>query len=125
MLSLASLRDIVCEEDPLKTNRALSQLLEDTDSATDIGIEEVSNICVLFFIVLATPWTFRGHFVVTYVFLDLRFFDNFLFLLYLFFISLFRNLILLKTDIFKIILYASHFLSLLKSSYLKLHFYSF
>jgi hypothetical protein len=49
MLSLASLRDIVCEEDPLKTNRALSQLLEDTDSATDIGIEEVSNICVLFF----------------------------------------------------------------------------
>jgi hypothetical protein len=51
MLSLASLRDIVCEEDPLKTNRALSQLLEDTDSATDIGIEEVSNICVLFFIV--------------------------------------------------------------------------
>lgn len=47
MLSLASLRDIVCEEDPLKTNRALSQLLEDTDSATDIGIEEVSNIWVL------------------------------------------------------------------------------
>lgn len=41
MLSLASLRDIVYEEDPLKTNRALSQLLEETDSADHVGIEEV------------------------------------------------------------------------------------
>ena len=44
MLSLASLRDIVYEEDPLKTNRALSQLLEDTDTAEEIGIEEVNDL---------------------------------------------------------------------------------
>ncbi|XP_071173399.1 hydrocephalus-inducing protein homolog isoform X10 [Mytilus edulis] len=48
MLSLASLRDIVYEEDPLKTNRALSQLLEDTDTAEEIGIEEVFDILPLY-----------------------------------------------------------------------------
>ncbi|KAK3085440.1 hypothetical protein FSP39_003318 [Pinctada imbricata] len=48
-LSIASLRDAVQDEDPLKSNRALSRLLEmDRDDATPIGVEEVFDILPLY-----------------------------------------------------------------------------
>lgn len=48
-LSLTSLRDIGLEEDPLKTNRALSALLDmDRQESSPIGIEEVFDILPLY-----------------------------------------------------------------------------
>ena len=68
MLSLASLKDIVYEEDPLKTNRALSQLLEDTESAVQIGIEEVKSSILKFFIYPLLYFMFPFVSSVKYVF---------------------------------------------------------
>ena len=42
-LSIGSLKDAVIEEDPLKSNRALSRLLEQDREETPIGIEEVGK----------------------------------------------------------------------------------
>ena len=57
-LSLTSLKEDDMEEDPLKTNRALAELLvsDRRPTATPIGVEEVLKICkVLHSIVVFAP----------------------------------------------------------------------
>lgn len=65
-LSFTSLRDIAFDEDPLKSNRALSALLEMDRDETPVGIEEVFDILPLYGILQPgdteqVTMTFYGH----------------------------------------------------------------